>query len=115
MDGFRGKQDRVRHRSALAFGVSVFVVAALFAAFATVSSASGTKPTSAGAQYVVVKSAVVKQTTPKVKVATTSTAPVQSSGTLPFTGISLAGTAVLGIGLVGLGIMLRRRQPRDES
>ena len=77
--------------------------------------ATGDKTTSAGAQYKsvpVVKSVVVKQ----VKSTTTKPAAVAASGgQLPFTGVSLAGAAVLGIGLTGLGLMLRRRERRDES
>lgn len=36
-----------------------------------------------------------------------------SSGTLPFTGLSLLGTAVLGIALLLTGIALRRREARE--
>jgi hypothetical protein len=35
------------------------------------------------------------------------------SGTLPFTGLSLLGTAALGFALVGAGIALRRRESRN--
>jgi len=35
-----------------------------------------------------------------------------SAGTLPFTGLSLLGTAVVSIVLVGLGLALRRRERR---
>ena len=34
-------------------------------------------------------------------------------GSLPFTGLSLAGTAVLGLALVGAGVALRRRERRS--
>jgi predicted ribonuclease toxin of YeeF-YezG toxin-antitoxin module len=40
-------------------------------------------------------------------------AAAQSSETLPFTGISLAGTAVLGAALLVLGFILRRREARE--
>ena len=50
------------------------------------------------------KVVVVKTTTP--------TTP-QASDTLPFTGISLLGTVVVGFGLVVLGVMLRRREARE--
>jgi hypothetical protein len=35
------------------------------------------------------------------------------SGTLPFTGISLVGTFVLSLALIGGGILLRRRESRN--
>lgn len=34
----------------------------------------------------------------------------KASGSLPFTGLSLAGTAVLSLALIGLGLALRRRE-----
>lgn len=42
-------------------------------------------------------------------------ATAQSSETLPFTGISLAGTAVLGLALLALGFVLRRREKRQAN
>jgi hypothetical protein len=50
-----------------------------------------------------------------IKVAGISTeTPNQSSGELPFTGIGLAATTLLGLTLVGLGVLLRRRESRPE-
>jgi hypothetical protein len=37
------------------------------------------------------------------------------TNTLPFTGLSLIGAVALGAGLVGVGIVLRRRTAGDES
>lgn len=76
--------------------------------------------TSAGEQYADKK--VIK---PIVKgVSTTHTSaearqtprPVAStaSGALPFTGVSLLGAVVIGVGMVGLGAMLVRRQRYQE-
>jgi hypothetical protein len=36
-------------------------------------------------------------------------------GALPFTGFSLVGTVLTGAGLVGVGIVLRRRNAKDED
>ena len=44
----------------------------------------------------------------------TATSP-STQGTLPFTGLSLAGAVALGVGLVGIGIVLRRRNATDEG
>ena len=53
------------------------------------------------------KPATIAAVTPAAK-------PVATSGTLPFTGISLVGTLALGGALVGVGIALRRRgESRD--
>jgi hypothetical protein len=49
----------------------------------------------------------------QVKVASASASQVAAeSGDLPFTGLGLGATAVLGLTLVGLGAMLRRRENR---
>jgi hypothetical protein len=51
-----------------------------------------------------------------IEVAGTSTStPQQATGELPFTGLGLGVTAVLGLMLLGLGAMLRRREGRGES
>ncbi|MEJ7567588.1 MAG: hypothetical protein WKF41_04905 [Gaiellaceae bacterium] len=42
-------------------------------------------------------------------------AQVASSGELPFTGLSLGATAILGFGLIGLGVFLRRREASRVS
>jgi hypothetical protein len=50
-----------------------------------------------------------------IKVAGISTeTPKPSSGELPFTGLGLAATTLLGLTLVGLGVLLRRRESRAE-
>lgn len=50
-----------------------------------------------------------------IKVAGISTeTPSQSSGELPFTGIGLAATAALGLVLLALGALLRRREGRAD-
>ena len=51
-----------------------------------------------------------------IKVAGISTTqPAASSGQLPFTGFGLGVTAALGLLLLGLGVLLRRREARDSS
>ena len=111
--------DRSRRRSIRLAGLVVLSICLFAVPVGAGSAATGGKTTSAGDQYKsvpVVKAAVVKQvkyttTKPKPKPAVAAT----TSGQLPFTGVSLAGAAVLGIGLTGLGLMLRRRERRDES
>jgi hypothetical protein len=121
------------HRSsrlAFAGAVAVITVGALasfggvsYAASSATNAATAVKnavthKTSAQGQYdseapvqpaSAVKSKVVKL---KAKPAT-ATAAIKSSGTLPFTGFSLIGTLALGGALVGIGIMLRRRESRE--
>ena len=117
MDMFEGNGDR-RKRSSLVFGVAVLALMAVLVAFpAGAAFAASGKVTSAGDQYkavIVVKSAVAKQTKPASGVKTVAAVKTSSNG-LPFTGISLAATAVLGVGLVGLGVMLRRRGRHEGS
>lgn len=117
---------RRRTRLAFASGFTVIMVGAL-ASFGGVGYASSgaavvksvvvTKKTSAQGQYdqeravqpaPVVKGVAVTKTT-KAKPKPT----VASSGTLPFTGLSLIGTIALGGALVGVGIAIRRRESRD--
>lgn len=50
----------------------------------------------------------------EVSGATGESQPAPSGGTLPFTGFGLATTAIIGSALLGLGIFVRRRKPRDE-
>ena len=48
---------------------------------------------------------------PPPKAAAVTASPSSSSaGTLPFTGLSLFGTLVVSLGLVGLGLLMRRRE-----
>ena len=61
------------------------------------------------------KPAAVKKPKAKAKVAGVSTPPrVKAGGELPFTGLGLGATAGLGVLLLGLGILLRRRETRKE-
>ena len=105
-----------RRLSRLVFAMGVLVLTVgFFASFATAGYAAPGTTTSAADQYkakktIVVRSAVAKQTKPSVVKA----APAQAGG-LPFTGISLAGTLVIGVGLIGFGVMLRRREQRDDG
>ena len=104
MGVFSGRSDRRRLSSV---AVSAAILALMVGVFALTASAalaaSGEKATSAGNQYngvTVVKPAVAKQTKPTSGASNVAATKTSSSG-LPFTGISLAGTVVLGIGLVG--------------
>ena len=72
----------------------------------------------AGAQYGSVKTVTktvktVKTVKPHVAGAVASVKPAVKGDTLPFTGFSLLGTVVVGLVLVGLGVMLRRREARE--
>ena len=100
---------------------SVFVaglVVLAFGLFAGTGYAAGTTPaTAAGDQYKPKTVVVVKSDSTTAK-GTSATAPAQTaqaSGGLPFTGVSLADRGRSAIGLIGLGIMLRRRERHDES
>jgi hypothetical protein len=77
---------------------------------------------SAAAQYPGAATVTPTTTTPTPKAAQTvkpfapptpSPASVPSGKTLPFTGISLLGTLVVSLALVGLGLVLRRRERRS--
>ncbi len=68
-------------------------------------SAQGQYP---AAKPIVKGVAITKASKPKPPPAQTVT-----SGTLPFTGLSLVGTLALGGALVGVGIALRRRESRE--
>ncbi len=111
----RGSRARPR-RFVFTFSALVMVIG-LLAFSAGMAGATPGKQTSAADQYesvVVVKAAVSKsKPKPPSGSAPASTAVVKSS-TLPFTGISLGGVVVIGAGLVGLGMMLRRRQQDDK-
>ena len=122
--------SRPAHRSSRLVFASAFAVIVLGA----LASFGGAGYAASGANQAAaaVKSAIVQKTSagdeygdkaavqpaPVVKgVAVTqtksATKPVTSSGTLPFTGLSLIGTLALGGALVGVGIALRRRESRE--
>ncbi len=73
--------------------------------------------TSAAGQYGkedAVRPPVVNRVGPtKTTVSVAVKKPVATSGTLPFTGLSLISTLALGGALVGIGIALRRRDSRE--
>jgi len=60
------------------------------------------------------KSEVVTVNDPESTVAGVAVTETSGSQALPNTGLSLLGTAVVGGGLVGLGIMLRRRERKND-
>ena len=124
---------RVGSRVAFASAVAVFILGT-FASFGglgyAASGAAGTyhavKKVAVGKGLYVHKSAARSQysspkETAKPKVTQAGVAGVQqrvqsgvkSSGTLPFTGISLASTLLLSLVLIASGIVLRRRERRQ--
>jgi len=118
MNGYRGCDVR-RVRGSARFTVLVGVALAALVISGS-AAATGGGQTSADDQYGA--AGVVKPSEkPKPVVLATSAVVTQqpvaakpTSGSLPFTGISLAGTVVIGLGLVGVGIMLRRRGKLQE-
>ncbi len=68
-----------------------------------------------GAQAVIKKAAKKPAATPTKKPALRHPAapPVRAAGQLPFTGISLGATLAVSLALVGLGLLLRRRERRS--
>lgn len=83
----------------------------------TVSQVSKKSNSAASDQYRTHKTikpapvAHVKIVKPKAQVAGATTH--VKSGTLPFTGFSLLASVAIGVGLVGLGFILRRRDSRE--
>jgi hypothetical protein len=122
-----------RSRLAFAGAVSVFILGT-FASFGGLSyAASGAAGTYHAVKQVAVKHSLIvsvpkssasaqyapkpkpHNTQPPAKVAGTQTgvagvAGVSSGGTLPFTGVSLLATFILSLGLIVLGVALRRRE-----
>lgn len=123
-----------RSRLAFAGAVSVFILGT-FASFGGLSyAASGAAGTYHAVKQVAVKHSLIvsvpkssasaqygpkpkphkkhKTQPPAAKVAGTQVgvAGVSSSGTLPFTGLSLLATFILSLGLIGVGVLLRRRE-----
>jgi hypothetical protein len=122
-----------RSRLAFAGAVSVFILGT-FASFGGLSyAASGAAGTYHAVKQVAVKHSLIvsvpkssasaqyapkpkpHKIQPPAKVAGTQAgvagvAGVSSGGTLPFTGVSLLATFVLSLGLIALGVALRRRE-----
>jgi hypothetical protein len=126
------RRPRASSRLAFAAAISVFILGT-FASFGGLSyAASGAtgayhavKVKSGHLAFHVHKSSAAAQyaPTPKVHKAKHSAAGVagvqaklkqaKPAGTLPFTGLSLLSTAVLSLALIGLGVMLRRRERQN--
>lgn len=92
---------------AFAAAFAVMVIGIFIALGGLAYAASGT-PSSASDQY----GTKVKDVTVSVRSETESTSAVAEA--LPNTGLSLFGTAVVGGGLVALGVALRRRERRKD-
>jgi hypothetical protein len=131
------RTQRAWSRAAFAGAISIFILGT-FASFGGLSyAASGASGTYHAVKQVAAKHAFIvtvhkssaasqyaptpkphKQTHPNSGVAGTQAgvagiAGVRSGGTLPFTGISLLTTLIISIGLIVLGLALRRRERRD--
>jgi hypothetical protein len=121
---------RPRSRMSFAAGVAVLVLGT-FASFGGVAVAANGAASAAKAAKAAVTAAddqygeevevevpvettpAVTETAPTVEVkSSTAKSSPPSKGTLPFTGLSLAGTVVLGGALLTLGFALRRRESR---
>jgi hypothetical protein len=115
-----------RRRSSFAFisAVAVIVLGVLASTGGLGYAASGA---TAAKEKIVRKSSAQDEygsqtavTPPATKVASASaskpppsTVASASGGTLPFTGLSIAGTVVIGLSLIGVGLALRRRERRE--
>jgi hypothetical protein len=78
-----------------------------------VHSAAGDQYDSVKTVTKVVKTVKTVKVKPHVAGAVASVKPAVKSATLPFTGVSLLSTVMLGLALVGLGFLLRRREARE--
>jgi hypothetical protein len=113
-------KPRSHKASRLAFGAAVTVfMLGTFASFgglgyaATNGAATPAKVPTVGESSVATPTLTPPKSSPTVSVAGESTAP-QSTGTLPFTGLGLGATALLGSMLLVFGVFLRRREEARE-
>lgn len=117
-----GRVGQRRQFSRLAFAAALLVfVLGTFISFNGVALAASGKTvaqshvkgnSAARDQYSTVKP-IKPAKSDGVKPATATARVKGTSGTLPFTGFSLLGTVVIGLALVGLGFVLRRRESRE--
>lgn len=133
VEGAEHRSRRAWSRLAFAAALSVFVLGT-FASFGGLSyAASGATQTYQSVKKVVVTHKVTvrhssasdqygpkpskvtpsKPAKPKPHGAVAAAVSPAQSGTLPFTGLSLLGTFVVSLALIGLGVALRRRERRS--
>jgi hypothetical protein len=112
----KGRSARIKSLAGIAVLAFVLLVCTASVAGAATASATGhcRHSTSAQTDQYCTKPVVPPHTA--AAVSTGGTAPAQSGGTLPFTGLSLVGVVVAGVALILLGAVLRwRRSPHKDS
>jgi hypothetical protein len=126
------RRPRASSRLAFAAAISVFILGTFaslggvgYAASGATGAYHAVKVKSGHLVFHVHKSSAAAQYSPtpkvhKVKHSAAGVAGVQAklkqakpAGTLPFTGLSLLSTAILSLVLIGLGLMLRRRERQN--